>query len=207
MWVGNSEKNLHEFFECGRRNKPCVLFIDEVDAVASNRTDMRYSSSKSLINQFLSELDGLNNDNEGLFMMGATNAPWHIDSAFLRPGRFDRIIFVSPPDEEARASIIDILKKDRPVEKMDTKLIVSKTKGYTGADLRALFDLALEESLSKAVKEKRIIPISTDDILRQLKKVSPSAQLWFEGAKNYAMYANQSGFYDPILKYLNLRKN
>jgi transitional endoplasmic reticulum ATPase len=97
MWIGNSERNLHELFEQARRNKPCVLFFDEVDALAASRTDMRQSGARHLINQFLSELDGIQSSNDGVLILAATNAPWHLDSAFRRPGRFDRIIFVPPP--------------------------------------------------------------------------------------------------------------
>ena len=105
MWIGNSEKNLHELFEQARRNKPCVVFFDEVDALGASRSDMRHSGGRHLINQFLSELDGVQDNNEGLLILAATNAPWHLDNAFRRPGRFDRILFVPPPDQPARASI------------------------------------------------------------------------------------------------------
>jgi len=121
MWVGNSEKNLHEVFEYARRNKPCVLFFDEIDALGASRNDMKHSSSKVLINQFLQELDGVDTDNDGILILGATNAPWQLDNAFRRPGRFDRIIFVPPPDEEAKASILHIKLKDKPVNQIDYK--------------------------------------------------------------------------------------
>ena len=96
MWIGNSEKNLHELFEMARANTPCVLFIDEVDALGASRSDMRHSGSRHLINQFLSELDGIDQANDGVLVLAATNTPWHLDAAFRRPGRFDRIVFVPP---------------------------------------------------------------------------------------------------------------
>jgi tetratricopeptide (TPR) repeat protein len=98
MWLGNSERNLHELFERARRSRPCVLFFDEVDALAASRSDMRQSSARHLINQFLAEMDGVGASNDGLLILAATNAPWHVDPAFRRPGRFDRILFVPPPD-------------------------------------------------------------------------------------------------------------
>ena len=82
MWIGNSEKNLHHIFEVARENTPCVLFIDEIDALGASRSDMKQSAGKNLINQFLQELDGISNDNEGLLILGATNMPWHLDTAF-----------------------------------------------------------------------------------------------------------------------------
>ena len=89
MWIGKSEEKLHEIFELARRNAPAVLFFDEVDALAADRKDMRTSAGRTLINQFLAELDSESAENEGVLVLGATNAPWHLDSAFLRPGRFD----------------------------------------------------------------------------------------------------------------------
>src|SRR5690606_1268733 len=77
MWIGNSEKNLHDIFELARNNTPCVLFIDEVDALGASRTDMKTSSSRTVINQFLQELDGINANNEGILVMAATNTPWN----------------------------------------------------------------------------------------------------------------------------------
>src|SRR4030095_3989438 len=98
MWIGNSERNLHELFEQARRNRPCVLFFDEVDALGASRSDMRHHAGRQLINQFLAEMDGVKTSNEGVLILAATNAPWHLDSAFRRPGRFDRVLFVPPPD-------------------------------------------------------------------------------------------------------------
>ena len=78
-----------------------------MDALAADRHDLKRSAGRTLINQFLAEMDGNVGSNDGLLILGATNAPWHLDRAFRRPGRFDRILFVPPPDDEARASIID----------------------------------------------------------------------------------------------------
>ena len=114
MWIGNSERNLHELFQQARRNKPCVVFFDEVDALGASRSDMRHSGGRHLINQFLSELDGIEANNDGLLILAATNAPWHLDNAFRRPGRFDRIVFVPPPDQPARASIVQLMLSGKP---------------------------------------------------------------------------------------------
>ena len=84
-------------------NKPCVLFFDEVDALGGRRADMHSGSARQIINQFLAEMDGVERSNDGLLILAATNAPWHVDPAFRRPGRFDRVLFVPPPDQPARA--------------------------------------------------------------------------------------------------------
>src|SRR5258708_34380148 len=126
MWIGNSEKNLHEIFDRGRRSRPCVLFFDEVDALGANRHDMRQSAGRHLINQFLSEMDGVQASNEGVLILAATNAPWHLDPAFRRPGRFDRVLFVPPPDAVARAAILRILIKAKPTGAVDFETVAKK---------------------------------------------------------------------------------
>ncbi|MFZ4763371.1 MAG: AAA family ATPase [Roseimicrobium sp.] len=206
MWIGNSEKNMHEVFELARKNAPCVLFFDEVDALAADRRDLRQSAGRNLINQFLSEMDGAESQNDGVLILGATNAPWHIDAAFRRPGRFDRTLFVPPPDESARCSIIEVMAKKKPIGELDPRALAKKTDGFSGADLKAVFDLATEQVLNEAMKTGKVIPLHTKDLLKACAKHKPTTRAWFESAKNYAMYANQSGFYDDVLKHLGLLK-
>jgi len=206
MWIGNSEKNMHEIFELARKNAPCVLFFDEVDALAADRRDLRQSAGRNLINQFLSEMDGAESQNDGVLILGATNAPWHIDPAFRRPGRFDRTLFVPPPDERARASIIDVMSKKKPISELDARAVAKKTEGFSGADLKAVFDIATEEVLNNAMKSGKVIPLGTKDLIRSAGRHKPTTRAWFESAKNYAMYSNQSGFYDDVLKHLGLMK-
>jgi transitional endoplasmic reticulum ATPase len=206
MWVGSSEKNLHRIFQLARENAPTVLFFDEVDALAADRHDLRHSAQRTVINQFLAEMDGTNANNDGLLILGATNAPWHIDSAFRRPGRFDRVLFVPPPDDAARASVIEVLAKGKPVQSLDANALAKKTKDFSGADLKGVFDLTIERALARAMKEGRIVPITTDDLIKTAKDIKPSTRGWFESAKNYALYANQGGFYDDVLTYLGIKK-
>ncbi|MEA3209966.1 MAG: hypothetical protein QOE70_3023 [Chthoniobacter sp.] len=206
LYLGNSEKNLHALFELARTHAPAVLFFDEVDALAADRNDLKRSAGRTLINQFLAEMDGNVGTNDGLLILGATNAPWHLDPAFRRPGRFDRILFVPPPDEPARASILDVMAKDKPVHKLDIGAVARKTKDFSGADLKAVFDIAIERSLVRAMQEDRVIPLGTDDLLKAAKDVKPSTRAWFESAKNYAIYSNQSGFYDDVLEFLGIKK-
>jgi AAA+ superfamily predicted ATPase len=206
MYLGNSERNLHQLFELARSNAPAVLFFDEVDALAADRNDLRRSAGRTLINQFLAEMDGNVGSNDGLLILGATNAPWHLDPAFRRPGRFDRILFVPPPDEPARVAILDVMSRDKPVHNLDAAAVAKKTRDFSGADLKAVFDIAIERSLARAMQENRVIPLGTDDLMRSAKDVKPSTRAWFESAKNYAIYSNQSGFYDDVLTFLGLKK-
>lgn len=205
MWIGNSERNLHSLFEQARRNRPCVLFFDEVDALGASRSDMRQSAGRHLVNQFLAELDGVDADNEGLLILGATNAPWHVDSAFRRPGRFDQVIFVPPPDLEARTEILKLLLAGKPAQDVDYKQVAKKSSDFSGADLSAVVERAIEAKLQQAVKTGKPTPLSTKDLLAALKTVKPSTREWFATARNHAIYANQGGTYDDILEYLKLK--
>jgi SpoVK/Ycf46/Vps4 family AAA+-type ATPase len=204
MWLGNSERNLHELFEQARRIKPCVLFFDEVDALAASRSDLRGSGGRQLINQFLSETDGVQSSNDGLLILAATNAPWHLDPAFRRPGRFDRILFVPPPDRAARAAILRILARGKPVQDLDYDHLAKRTDQFSGADLKAVIDVAVEAKLREAMKAGVPQPLTTKDLANAAATVKPSTREWFATAKNYALYSNQGGIYDDILKYMKM---
>jgi SpoVK/Ycf46/Vps4 family AAA+-type ATPase len=206
MWIGASEKKLHEIFEVARQNTPCVLFFDEIDALGASRSDMKQSAGRHLINQFLQELDGIDNNNDGVLVLGATNTPWHLDSAFRRPGRFDRIIFVPPPDENARESIFKLKLAKKPTTNLKYDSLAKKTKSYSGADIEALIDIAIEEKLEEAILKGAPQPITNKEILNAVKKHKPSTQEWFSSAKNFALYANESGLYDDVLDFLKIKK-
>ncbi|MDX2246212.1 MAG: AAA family ATPase [Bacteroidia bacterium] len=206
MWIGNSEKNLHYIFQTARAEAPCVLFFDEVDALGASRSDMKQSGGRHLINQFLAELDGVKYSNDGVLILAATNTPWNMDSAFRRPGRFDRILFVPPPDEEARAAILRIMMKDKPVEDIDYLKLAKKTQGLSGADLKAVVDIAVEQKLRESMKTGKLLPINLKDMLTAAGKVNSSTKEWFATARNYALYSNEAGLYDEILAYLNIKK-
>jgi SpoVK/Ycf46/Vps4 family AAA+-type ATPase len=206
LYIGESEKNLHRIFELARDNAPTILFFDEVDALAADRRDLRKSAGRTLINQFLAEMDGNVAGNDGVLILGATNAPWHIDPAFRRPGRFDRILFVPPPDEAARVSVIEVLAKGKPVADLDARDLARRTKDFSGADLKAVFETAVERSLAQAMKRGQIVPITQRDLADVAKAIKPSTRAWFESAKNYALYSNQGGFYNDVLEFLGIKK-
>jgi transitional endoplasmic reticulum ATPase len=206
MWVGNSEKNLHEVFQTARANAPCVLFFDEIDALGASRSDMKQSSGRHLINQFLQELDGIENNNDGVLILGATNTPWHLDPAFRRPGRFDRIIFVPPPDQSAREAIFQLKLKNKPTDGIDYAALSKQTNDYSGADIEAIIDITIEQKLEESFKDGIPKPIKTKDLLNACTKHKASTKEWFSAAKNFALYANDSGLYDDILSFLKIKK-
>jgi len=204
MWLGKSEQNLHAVFELARANTPCVLFFDEVDALGASRSDMRHHGIRHVINQFLSEMDGVQTSNEGVLILAATNAPWYVDAALRRPGRFDRVLFVPPPDAQARAAILEILLAGKPIEKMDYKKLARAAADFSGADLRGVVDVAIENKLRQAMQAGAPQPLATDDLQAVIKTVRPTIKEWFETARNYAIYSNVGGIYNDVLDYLKL---
>ena len=139
-------------------------------------------------------------------VLGATNAPWYIDPAFRRPGRFDRIIFVAPPDEGARKAIFNIQLKNKPTDNIKLDELAKKSKEYSGADIKSSIDIAVEQKLTESFKDGIPKPLTTKDILKAFKKMKSSTKEWFSSAKNYALYSNDSGLYDDILDYLKIKK-
>ena len=202
LYVGESEKNVHEIFEVARANVPCLLFLDEVDAIGHKRSRTSSDSIRNAVNQLLLELDSVGHSNEGVFVLAATNHPWDVDPALRRPGRFDRTLLVLPPDEEARRAIWTHHLKGRPIENIDVKRLAKRTDGYTGADIAHAVDSASELALMDAAETGDLRMITMADLESALGDVRPSIGPWFETAKNVAMFANEGGMYDELLAYL-----
>ncbi|HYY63159.1 MAG TPA: AAA family ATPase [Gaiellaceae bacterium] len=205
MWLGESERQLHDTFERARRAAPCVLFFDEVDAIGAVRHDIRHGAMRQLVNQFLAELDGIKASNEGVLILAATNAPWGVDDALRRPGRFDRVIFIPPPDEAARAAILGVHLAARPAGDVDIAALAHKTKGFSGADLSAVVDRAVEAKLRESMKADVPLPLQTRDLEAALKIARPTTGEWMQTARSYALHSNEAGTYDDVLAYLERR--
>ena len=203
MWFGESERKLHELFENARRQTPSIIFLDEVDALGQRRTQLRASAGRTLVNQLLAELDGFKSRNTGVFVLGATNHPWDLDPALRRPGRFDQLVFVPPPDATARAKILELKLANRPLARgTDLAKIAAASDGFSGADLQALVDLATDLAIERSVQENRQVPIDAATLGRAVKEFKPSVRGWLESARNYAVYANEGGMLDDLLAYL-----
>ncbi|MFH1403484.1 MAG: AAA family ATPase [Candidatus Altiarchaeota archaeon] len=187
MYAGNTEKNLHNAFETAREHKPCILFFDEIDGVAGKREGMDQSFEKRAINQFLVEMDGAEYSNEGVLAVGATNAPWDIDAALRRAGRFSRMIFIGEPDTKTRREIIKIHMRKRPVSKrLNVGRVARMTEGYSPADLAALVDAAATIPWKEALKTGKERVITFDDFRKASSgedAVTPSLPAWYGSVK------------------------
>src|SRR3954449_4145342 len=154
-WVGESEKGVREVFRKSRQAAPCIIFFDELDAIAPTRGGNHGDShvTERVISQFLTEMDGLE-ILTNVVVIGATNRPDIIDPDLLRPGRFDRILYVPPPDRESRLQILKIHTKKKPLaEDVNIEDLADKTDGYTGADIASLSSAAVMLSLREHIKK------------------------------------------------------
>ena len=203
MYIGESESKLHALFEKARAAAPSVLFFDEVEALGGKRQFSRESTTAKLVSQFLAEMDGFSQNNSGVLILGATNAPWAVDPAFRRPGRFDRFLFVPPPDRAARDGILKIHLKDRPVHPaVDVDFLGRNTSGFSGADLRNLVETAADEAITASIDGGEEVPMSDAHFKQALKQVKPTTLEWLTSARNHARYSNESGQYDDVLAFL-----
>ena len=206
MFVGQSERNIHELFEVARRNAPCVLFLDEVDAIGQKRSQLRHTPMRSAVNQLLLELDDVSGNNEGVFLLAATNHPWDVDSALRRPGRFDRTLLVLPPDAAAREGVFRYHLKGRPVAGIDLAKLARSTDGYSGADIAHICETAAERALMDSVRRGEPRMIGSPDLEAAIAEVKPSLGAWFDVARNVALFANEGGTYDDLAAYLRKRR-
>jgi AAA+ superfamily predicted ATPase len=206
MYVGQSERNIRQLFATARKISPCVLFLDEVDAIGQKRSQLRNSAMRTAVNQLLLELDDVSSSNEGVFILGASNHPWDVDSALRRPGRFDRMLLVLPPDAPAREAVFRFHLRDRPVAGIELTRLAAATDGYSAADIAHACESAAEFALLDSARSGKVRMIDQDDLVRAIGDVTPSIGPWFESARNVALFANEAGAYDDLAAYLKKRK-
>jgi SpoVK/Ycf46/Vps4 family AAA+-type ATPase len=206
MWQGESERNLALMFEKARAQKPCVMFFDELDALAFARSKASSDVSRKIVNEFLSQLDGFDNQNEQVLILAATNMPWDVDPAMKRPGRFARQVFVPPPDAVARARIIELALESVPHDPIDIPAIARVTGLYSGADVDALVERAKEYVLTEYLETRRERGISQDDLVRAVSELTPTTQDWLRTAKNLVKYAGGDDSYRDLERFLKANK-
>lgn len=187
MYAGNTEKNLHNAFETARKNTPCILFFDEIDGIAGKREGMDQSFEKRAINQFLLEMDGAEYSNDGVLAIGATNAPWDIDAALRRSGRFSKTIYLGEPDTKTRNEVIKLHLKNRPIVKsLPIGRLARMTEGYSPADLAQLVEAAATVPWLEAYKSGKERVITFKDFIKVTSgedAVVPSLPPWYGSVK------------------------
>lgn len=208
MWIGRSERNLAALMDEARRKRPCVLFLDEIDALGGRRSRMASETMRSVVNGLLTELDGVGSDNEGLVIVAATNQPWDVDPALRRPGRFDRTVFVPPPDRRARREILAARLAVQPLDAdVDLTPIVEWTAGYTGADVSHLAETAIDLAFAEALTAGRVLPVAHRHLVAARQEVLPSVSDWVETAQTAALASNDAALFGPFLEWLDARRS
>jgi len=184
---GETERRLANVFNIARKNQPCVLFIDEIDSIARSR--QRYAadeSRKAMLTQILMEMDGFRRSDK-VIVVGATNVPQVLDAALMRPGRFDRIIYMPLPDYNGRVEIFKKYLGKLPVSgKIKLDAIAKITERYSGADIKNICDSIAQEVAQEAVKEHKVLEITQDDLVNSIKRVKPATSL--AQLKDYATF-------------------
>ncbi|MCM3145057.1 AAA family ATPase [Brevibacillus sp. MER 51] len=205
-YIGASEQNLREIFSSARANNPSVLFLDEMDALGYNRSRASSNTMRTVVDTLLTEIEGIDTSTDKMLIIGATNMPWDVDPAFKRPGRFDKMIFVSPPDEEARKTIFQIKLAERPVVEIDYDWLAKETDLYSGADIENVVETATEMVIAEIMKTGFERPIQMNDLKQAITSTNPSTIEWLRTVKNYVKYANQGGLYNDVESFLSRYK-
>lgn len=200
-YLGVSESNLKDLFDKARYQKPSIMFFDEIDAIGFNRSKSS-SHLRGLVDTFLSEMEGIDTNTEQVLIIGATNMPWDVDNALKRPGRFDRLIFVAPPDHEGREQIFRLKLHGRYIGSIDYARLAETTPFFSGADIENVCERAAETVVSEILETGMERSIEMRDLEEAVSQVHPSTIEWLRTVQNYVKYANQSGLYNDVEQYM-----
>jgi SpoVK/Ycf46/Vps4 family AAA+-type ATPase len=210
MYVGNTEKNIHKVFELARKNTPCILFFDEVDAIGGRRDQQEGQQyMKMAVNQMLYEMDGVEANNQSVLIIAATNAPWDVDPALRRSGRFSKTIYLPEPDRTSRIAILKMHSKKVPLGIWVPFFFLGlATEAYASSDLKSIVDdaatipwreafmgiekksdelmkggMAKEQAEELAKKQVKQRPVTLGDFVAAISKKRSSLPPWYEQAR------------------------
>ncbi|MFH1402899.1 MAG: AAA family ATPase [Candidatus Altiarchaeota archaeon] len=200
---GVTEKRLHSIFERAARNTPSIIFFDEIDAVASKRSVSQKGAERRLVNQLLTEMDGFEK-RKGVMILGATNAPWDIDPALRRAGRFSDQIYIPSPDMESRVDIFKLHSKGKPVsDEIDFVMLAEMTAGFSSADIKVICDEASEIPWKESMESGLKRPVGMDDFVSVLSNRKSSIIPWFLQARSQLMDSGERELYSKLWDDIN----
>jgi SpoVK/Ycf46/Vps4 family AAA+-type ATPase len=203
MWLGYSRRSVHEIFETARASAPCLLYLDQLDAIGPSRAGRRHSIGRGVVDQLVAELYSASEEHEGVFVVAATEHPWDVDPLLRQPGRLDHRLLVLPPDLVAREAIIRAALRGRPVaDDLDVAGLAARTDKFSAADLAQLCESAAAAAIEVSMLSNRSRPIAMADFARGLHEIRPSTPPWFDLARDYARFAAEPGSYDDLVSYL-----
>jgi ATP-dependent 26S proteasome regulatory subunit len=206
LYIGESERNLAALFDKARHSRPCVLFFDEIDALGFARSKAHSEHTRQIVNELLAQLDGFGADNHEVLILAATNMPWDVDSALKRPGRFSRQVFVPPPDQAARAHIVELKLAGVPHEAIDFAAIAAITPHFSGADIEGVVELAKDYVLEEHLSQNADRSVGQQDLLKAVRAVNASTLDWLRTARNLVKYAGADDAYRAVGQYLKTHK-
>lgn len=201
MWVGSSERNLAAVFEKARAETPAVLFFDELDALAYSRSKASSDHTRTLVNEFLNQLDGMSGSNNRVLVLAATNMPWDVDDAMKRPGRFDRQIFVPPPDTDARAEMLRQKLAEVPTDPFDAARLAAACPQFSGADIDGVIEHAKDDVLAEILDGAPERNLRQADLLGAIQRMEPSTSEWLKTARNLVKFGGGTAYKD-VEQYL-----
>ncbi|SRR6266545_4852161 len=205
MWLAYSRRSVHEIFETARASAPCLLFLDQLDAIGPRRAGRRHSVGAGVVDQLVAELYSASEEHEGVFVVAATEHPWDVDPLLRRPGLLDHRLLVLPPDREAREAIIRAALHGRPLaDDLDVGALAARTERFSAADLAQLCESAAEGTLEASMVSGRSRPIAIADFARGLHEIRPSTTPWFDLARNFARYGGEAGAYHDLVTHLRM---
>jgi SpoVK/Ycf46/Vps4 family AAA+-type ATPase len=203
MWLGYSRRSIHEIFETARAAAPCLLYLDQLEAIGPRRAGRRHSIGRGVVDQLVAELYSASEEHEGVFVIAATEHPWDVDALLRQPGRLDHRLLVLPPDLEAREVITRGVLAGRPLaDDLDLGALAARTDKYSAADLAQLCESAAAAALEASMVSNSSRPIALADFTRGLHEIRPSTPSWFDLARDYARFAAEPGSYDDLVTYL-----
>ncbi|MCM1455608.1 MAG: ATP-binding protein [Bacteroides sp.] len=179
-WYGESENNVKKIFDKARKAKRAIIFFDEFEAIGAKRTDNSDNGNNDLVPQILAEMQGIDstkNDNI-IMVIAATNKPWAIDSAFLRPGRFDEKIYIPLPDFEARKKLFELKLKSTPQQDLNYQYLAEISDGFNGADIGEFCDKLKMLAINRSITINDVSPITMEDVseIKEIVKSSVSTE-------------------------------
>lgn len=202
-WLGESEKNIKEAFDTAAKYAPSILFFDEIDAIGGRRGEGQSDHAQRLVNELLAQMDGIEGSRERMLILAATNAPWAMDPALRRPGRFSKLFLVPNPDREARKEIFKLHIKNRPVKDLVFEELANLTSGYSSADIAQICSEAADIPLEDALQGKEPRKITMNDFEKVLEARKSSLQPWFRLALQEIKKSGEEDIFEPLVNLIS----
>ena len=202
---GEGQHSLHEIFQAARICSPCLLFLDQLDALGDGPASRRRPAGQGAVEQLVAELRAVGEEEGAVTVVAASENPWDVDPLLRQPGRLDRRLLVLPPDRGAREAIMAVALGDHMVvESLNLAALAGRTEGFSAADLILLCETAIEVATEGSLAGGDR-PVAMDDFNRALLRVKPSPPAWLALARDFVLYAGHGGVYDDLLAYLRVR--